>query len=75
MAKAILVATTTAQVTIDGQEVLIVAGKTTVREGHPVLAGRESLFEPLRPVYDYEEPAEVPSVTKPARGKSTGTQD
>jgi hypothetical protein len=37
----------------EGQQVTIVGGRTTVRAGHPMLAGREHLFRELTPDYDH----------------------
>lgn len=60
---AILVALTSATFDYDGQPVWILQDRTTVREGHPMLAGREHLFGPLR--VDHDLPQEAPA---------TGTQ-
>ena len=39
----------------DGVEVAIRRG-ATVRAGHPIMKGREDMFEPLVVEYDYEQP-------------------
>jgi hypothetical protein len=39
-----------------GQPVFVNAG-TIVRAGHPIMKGRENLFEPLKVHYDLEKPA------------------
>ena len=40
--------------TLDGVPVAVVKGVTRVRAGHPLLAGREDLFELLTVHYDVE---------------------
>lgn len=61
----ILVARESAMFDWDGQQVFIHQGRTTAREGHPVLRGREHLFEPLVPVFE-AEPAQERAGRKPA---------
>jgi hypothetical protein len=39
---------------IDGVPVAVVKGVTHVREGHELLAGRESLFEPVTVHYEVD---------------------
>lgn len=51
----ILIALDSAFFTHEGQPVTITRGKTTVREGHPILKGRENLFGPI--TVDFELPA------------------
>lgn len=53
---AVLVARMSAKFTHDGQPVFIAEGRTTVREGHPILAEHGDLFRPLVPTYETEEP-------------------
>lgn len=75
----IYVANTDALVVLDDVHYPIVKGVTTVREGHPLLDGREALFGPIVPVYDLPDPepdaAEVRAWAKandlkcPGRGK------
>lgn len=67
---AILVAKTGAMFDYEGQKVFLVAGRTTVREGHPVLKGREHLFRPLKVDFEMEDPPQKqPAARKPpARG-------
>lgn len=48
----ILVAATSATFTFEGRKVFLAQGRTMVREGHPILEGREGLFKPL--VIDFE---------------------
>jgi hypothetical protein len=57
---AILIATTSALIPYEGREVMIAGGRTTVREGHPILKGREGLFKVLAPDYEVEAPAAKP---------------
>jgi len=40
---------------IDGQSVIVQKGTTRVRAGHPLLKGREELFELLTVQYDVEQ--------------------
>lgn len=40
---------------LDGVPVAVHEGTTRVREGHPLLEGREHLFEPITVQYDTEE--------------------
>lgn len=66
MAGEILVAKATFQATVDGQERVIVAGKTTVRGGHPLLDEFADLFAPLAPTFEVEAAAEpAPPVREP----------
>jgi len=51
MATDIYVAVESVLTTVDGQNVYITAGQTA-RAGHPILEGREALFEPFK--VDYE---------------------
>lgn len=66
----ILVANTNAAIVHDGQSVMLHRGRTHVRAGHPILAGREHMFEQLHVDYDVEQataaPGEKRSVTLPA---------
>lgn len=39
---------------VDGEDIVIQAGRTVVRAGHPLLKGRESMFQPLYVHYDVE---------------------
>ena len=39
---------------VDGEQYSFVKGVTRVREGHPLLAGREQLFEPVDDAVHYE---------------------
>lgn len=67
--KAIMIATTSALIPFAGREVCIAGGRTTVREGHPILKGREHMFRVLVPDYEVEVPLpakEVPPAAKPA---------
>lgn len=70
------IATDSALTRIGGKDVMIEAGQTVVRAGHPLLKGREHMFRPLTVHYDVpeEEPAqprrasrkEQPAPQKPA---------
>lgn len=48
----IFVARESAIVHFNGAAVTLAAGRTTARKGHPILNGREALFEPLRVDFD-----------------------
>lgn len=52
----IYVATKTATFTFQGRRVFVTAGKTTVRQGHPMLDEFPTLFEPLKVTYDTDRP-------------------
>jgi len=39
---------------LDGSDVVVTAGVTRVREGHPLLAGREMYFDELDVQYDVD---------------------
>jgi len=45
---------------LDGDEVTVQKGRTRVREGHPLLAGREHLFEPQAVDYEVEQATSSP---------------
>jgi len=52
----ILIATSSAVVhSQDGHRTWIHRGRTTVREGHPILQGREHMFRPLTVDYEWPE--------------------
>lgn len=56
MAGDILVAKRSAFFTYEGQRVMVKAGRTHVRAGHPILAGREDMFAPVEVDFDLDEP-------------------
>lgn len=56
----VYVAKKTAVLQVDGKRVTIRRGLTRVREGHPLLDGREDLFEPLTVHYDVEQASAAP---------------
>lgn len=58
----ILVARESAVFTHDGEKHVIHRGITRVRAGHPILEGREDLFEPLTVHYDVETARQEPAV-------------
>lgn len=61
MAGKIYVATESFTVTLpNGVEHYIGAGKTRVREGHPLLKGREMYFKELDVQYDVEQATKAP---------------
>jgi hypothetical protein len=53
---AVLVARMSAKFTWEGQEVFLAEGRTTIREGHPILDDHAELFQPLVPTFETEEP-------------------
>lgn len=56
----VYVATETFATTIDDEPVVVQKGVTRVREGHPLLAGREQMFEELEVHYDVEQATAAP---------------
>lgn len=58
---------------IGGVSVAIQPG-TTVREGHPLLAGKEHLFEPFTVDYEYEPPSAKPTGGDPAPARSASAK-
>lgn len=60
----IYVANRTAVFQHDGRRVRITKGQTTVRRGHPIMEGREQLFDPFTVEYD--------TVTRVAGGSDRG---
>jgi hypothetical protein len=57
----ILVATTSATFDHEGRRIWLRQGRTTAREGHPILKGRENLFKPLEVDFEVtEKPAAKP---------------
>lgn len=44
----------------EGGQIMLTAGVTRVREGHPLLKGRESVFEEIRVEYDLEDARSAP---------------
>lgn len=44
----------------DGATVMVTAGRTRVREGHPILAGKEQFFEELVVDYEVEQATAAP---------------
>ncbi len=60
MADDIYVAVESVLTEVDGENVYITAGQTA-RAGHPILVGREALFEPFKVDYDLTEPAPEPT--------------
>ena len=56
MAADIFVAVESVLTQVDGENVYITAGQTA-RAGHPILVGREALFEPFKVDYELDAPA------------------
>lgn len=52
---------------LDGAPIAVVGGHTRVREGHPLLKGREHLFEPLTVDYDVEQATAAPGEKRGAK--------
>jgi hypothetical protein len=57
----IFVAKESFSVTLNGAPYAIHKGIDRVRKGHPILKGREHLFEPLSVQYDVEQATAAPS--------------
>lgn len=51
---------------LDGERITVRKGKTRVREGHPLLRGREHLFKPVDVQYDVETARQEPTPPPPA---------
>lgn len=71
MAGKIYVATESFTVALDGVEHKIGAGKTRVREGHPLLKGREMYFKELDVQYDVERATKAPGEKRETASKSS----
>jgi hypothetical protein len=56
----IYVAVRTFLTELDGKRISVVADKTFVRHGHPLLEGRENLFKKVVPHYEVEAPKPAP---------------
>jgi hypothetical protein len=54
----------------DGVPISVVAGHTRVREGHPLLRGREHLFEPLGVDYEWEQATAAPGEKRGKRSSA-----
>lgn len=65
----ILIATKTASLVFNGRPIVIKQGRTTVREGHPLLDAAGGMFEPLRVDFDLEDakPARVRTPAAPVK--------
>ena len=75
MAGKIYVATQNGLADYDGRQVPIRAGVTRVREGHPLLKGREAIFEEIKVDYDIEDARSAPQdEPKPERVKRSTKQ-
>lgn len=73
---AILVAREGAMLEYEGRRVFLNAGKTTVREGHPILKGREHLFEPLAVDFEVEQDAgDTGTAQKQTRGRKPAARE
>lgn len=60
----------------DGAQVTLVAGVTRVREGHPLLEGRESVFEEVSVDYEVETARQAPKAeAKPDAPKAEAKPD
>ena len=66
MAGRIFVALKTSVIHIDGKAHVVHKGVTRVREGHPLLEGREEMFAPIDCDYEVEE-----ARAKPGRPRKT----
>ncbi len=57
----------------DGEDVFI-GPRTIVRAGHPIMKGREDLFEPLVVHYDLPAAEDAPEPKAPARTPSAAAK-
>jgi hypothetical protein len=64
----LLIATHSFACEVDGEEYLVRKGATRVRANHPLVKGREQLFEPAAPGPDLEPPAKAPRRRRPKGG-------
>lgn len=69
---AVLVARMSAKLNWEGQPVFIAEGRTTIREGHPLLADHAELFKPLVLTFETEEPQPRGRRVKPDGGGDGG---
>jgi hypothetical protein len=71
----IFVAKESFSATVDGESIVVRKGQTRVRGGHPLLEGREALFEPvdLSVHYDIEQATKAPGEKRGQRGSTTET--
>lgn len=67
----IFVPTVTARFDFHGRRVVLVKGRTTIEEGHPIIAGREHMLQPL--AIDFPAPAETTPAKTPGRQKEAAT--
>ena len=67
MATDIFVAVESVLTQVDGENVYITAGQTA-RAGHPILEGREALFEPFKVDYEVGDDAPAEAVAPEAGG-------
>jgi hypothetical protein len=75
MTDEILVARESFTTMLDGETVTVHAGATRVREGHPLLEGREELFEPLEIQYDIEQATDAPGEKRSRSKKKPAKQE
>ena len=54
---------------VDGVPITVVGNTTRVREGHPLLSGREDLFEEITADYEYEVAVDVKRTAPTTRSK------
>lgn len=66
----IFVANETFTTRFEGSDVVIRKGKTRIREGHPLLRGREHLFTALSVDYDIEQATKAPGEKRSAPAKT-----
>jgi len=64
---AIYVANTTFTTMLDGREITVHQGSTRARGSHPLIKGREQLFDLLTVQYDVEQASAAPGEQRGAR--------
>ena len=62
----VYVATASFQAHVDGKRIIVQRGKTRVRDGHPLLKGREHLFAPQTVRFDVEQATQAPGEKREA---------
>jgi hypothetical protein len=66
--RGLFVATEAATITVDGLEIALIPGQTTVRAGHPMLAAYPHWFKPFTPSYEWDDTAPRSAVRPDQRG-------
>ena len=68
----IFVATESFVANVDGEDIHVARGRTLVLAGHPLLKGRDDLFEPVKVHFDFIEVAKDVEAATAAPGEKLG---